>query len=67
MGAQIPIDSAVGSKPIATVESPIRSNVETKVFFRPTLSPKCPKMTEPSGRATKATPKVANARIVPLD
>ena len=41
------------------------SSVVTSVRLRPSLSPKCPKSTEPNGRATNATPKVASASAVP--
>ena len=39
---------------------PISSSEATRVPLRPILSPKWPKRTEPTGRATKATPKMAN-------
>ncbi len=39
---------------------PIVSNDPTSVALRPTRSPKWPNRTEPMGRATKASPKVAN-------
>ncbi len=42
------------------VPMPMMSREAMRVFFRPTRSPKWPKMIEPTGRATKATPKIAN-------
>ena len=38
---------------------PMVSSEATRVPLRPILSPKWPKTMEPSGRATKATPKTA--------
>ena len=38
---------------------PMVSSEATSVALRPNLSPKWPKTMEPSGRATKATPKTA--------
>ena len=43
----------VGSRPMAKVAAPIMSSETTSIFLRPTLSPKWPKTTPPSGRATK--------------
>jgi hypothetical protein len=37
----------------------------TSIFLRPILSPKCPKITPPIGRAAKPTAYVANASSVP--
>ena len=51
---------AVGSRPMRKVPMPMMSREAMSVFFRPMRSPKWPKMTEPRGRATKATPKIAN-------
>ncbi len=45
---------------MATVAMPMVSSEPTRVAFRPTRSPKCPNRIEPSGRATKASPKVAS-------
>ena len=39
---------------------PMVSSAPTRVALRPTLSPKWPNSTEPSGRAMNARPKVAN-------
>ena len=39
---------------------PIVSSAPTRVALRPCLSPRWPKMTAPSGRATIAAPKTAN-------
>ena len=38
----------------------------TSIFLRPMRSPKWPKMTPPSGRATKPTPNAAKASSVPM-
>ncbi len=43
------------------VAIPMVSSDATRVPFRPILSPKWPKTTAPTGRAKKATPKMANA------
>ena len=53
IGAATPMEAYVGSRPIAIVEMPIISSETTSIFLRPTRSPKCPKTTPPSGRATK--------------
>jgi len=52
-------------KPMATVATPMISRVRMSIFLRPSLSPKCPKMMPPMGRATKPMAKVAKARMVP--
>ncbi len=43
---------------------PISSRVPTMTFLRPSRSPMWPITNEPIGRATYATPKVANAAMV---
>ena len=43
---------------------PIPNSVMTRTFLRPIVSPRCPRMNEPTGRATYATPKVAREAIV---
>ncbi|GAA0999134.1 hypothetical protein GCM10009563_24310 [Subtercola frigoramans] len=60
MGAQRPIEAYVGRNPMSTVAMPMVRSDATRVFLRPIRSPKCPKMIEPMGRATNATPKTAN-------
>ena len=65
MGANTPTASYVGSRPIAKVASPMRMSDATKTGLRPTLSPRCPPMMPPSGRATNPTPSVANESRVP--
>ncbi len=40
MGAAIPIDAYVGSRPIAKVPIPIISSEATSICLRPTRSPK---------------------------
>ena len=42
------------------VATPIVSSDPTRVALRPNLSPKWPKMTAPTGRATMAAPKMLN-------
>ena len=42
------------------------SSASTSIFLRPTLSPKWPKITPPTGRARKPTPKVANEASVAM-
>ena len=49
-----------GSKPIKIVDKPMVSKEATSVAFRPIRSPKCPNNADPTGRAIKARPKVAN-------
>ena len=58
--AKTPIDAYPGNKPIATVDGPIVISAATNVAFRPMRSPKCPKSAAPSGRAKKASAKVAS-------
>lgn len=65
IGAATPIVAAPGSKPIRSVEIPISNRVEISVFLRPMRSPKCPNNIAPTGRAMKATAKVANDATVP--
>ena len=50
--------------PMSIVARPMTSSVVTRVFLRPIRSPKCPNRIEPNGRATKATPSVANDATV---
>ena len=49
----MPMVAYVGSRPIAKVAMPIIIRATTSIFLRPTRSPKWPKTTPPSGRATK--------------
>ena len=46
------------------VDTPIRISVKTMIFRRPSLSPKCPRNSAPTGRAAYATPKVARESSV---
>lgn len=57
--------SAPGRRPMSRVEIPISSSVEISVFLRPMRSPKCPNSIAPTGRAMKATAKVAKEATVP--
>ena len=59
-GAQMPAVAYVGSRPMMNVAMPMVSSAPTRVALRPTLSPKWPKTTDPSGRAMNARPNVAN-------
>ena len=54
----------VGRQPTRNVETPISSRVPTMTFLRPSRSPMWPIRKEPIGRATYATPNVANAATV---
>ena len=65
IGAATPMVAAPGSRPTATVEPPISSSVAINVALRPSRSPRWPNNAEPSGRARKATAKVAMAATVP--
>lgn len=57
--------SYVGTQPTATVAAPVRSSEASRTGRRPRRSPMCPNSTDPSGRATKPTPKVPKAASVP--
>ena len=52
IGAQIPIAAYDGSSPTHNVENPISIMHRTRTFFLPCLSPQCPRMNAPRGRAT---------------
>jgi hypothetical protein len=52
---QMPITSYDGISPMPTVAIPIIIMVMMRSAFRPTRSPKWPKSTAPSGRATNPT------------
>ena len=64
IGAAMPIAAYPGMKPTSSVEMPISSKEATSVDLRPMRSPKCPKATAPTGRATKAMPKLISANSV---
>ena len=51
IGAQIPIAAYDGSNPTQNVEKPISIMQRMRTVFRPCLSPQCPRMNAPSGRA----------------
>src|SRR5258705_146248 len=61
---QMPMTSYDGVSPTAIVEAPMMNIVNTRSFFRPTRSPKWPKIAAPIGRATKPTKNVVNDSIV---
>lgn len=61
IGARIPTCWYVGRQPTRKVETPISRMVPIITFLRPSRSPMWPMKNEPIGRATYATPKVANA------
>ena len=62
----MPMEAYVGTRPMATVETPMVSSAATSVVLRPTRSPKCPKSADPTGRARKAMAKVAIEASVPV-
>ena len=51
-GAHQPTVLKSGRQPMTKVEAPISSSVNMRTFRRPTRSPKWPRMTAPTGRAT---------------
>ena len=51
--------------PIRKLARPMSSRVETRVALRPILSPQCPKIAAPTGRAAKPTAYVANDARTP--
>ena len=59
-GAREPTWSRVGRQPMRNVDRPISISVKTMIFLRPSLSPKCPSTSAPTGRAAYATPNVAS-------
>ena len=61
IGAQTPIWSYVGSRPIRAVPAPMMTSVQISIVLRPIRSPKWPKISPPTGRARKPTAKVPNA------
>ena len=63
-GASSPTWPYVGRQPTRKVETPISRMVPIMTFLRPSRSPTWPRKKEPIGRATYATPKVANAATV---
>jgi hypothetical protein len=65
-GASAPIESAVGSRPMMNVAEPMSSRQVTSAGLRPTLSPKCPKIRPPIGRAMKPAQNVLKASRVPV-
>ena len=62
-GAAMPMDAKPGSRPIANVAKPIRTMVITKVYLRPTRSPRRPKTTAPSGRTAKPAAKLSKVKM----
>ena len=65
IGAAMPTVANVGVRPIAVVDAPISTSVETMIGLRPMRSPKCAKTTPPSGRAANPTAKTPKPAIVP--
>ena len=63
-GAIGPATAYVGKNAISSVDAPISISDATSVDLRPMRSPKWPKAMAPTGRATKARPKVMNASSV---
>ncbi len=62
----MPIDACVGRQPIRNVATPMIMSEVTSIALRPMRSPKCPKITPPSGRAAKPTANVPKAESVPI-
>ena len=60
IGAAMPIDAADGIMPTPAVATPISVTVTRKVYLRPSLSPRKPNKTAPSGRKPKPTAKPAH-------
>nr|WP_252975631.1 hypothetical protein [Janibacter melonis] len=50
IGAAMPIEPAVGMRPMAIETSPMTMRVMKSIRLRPILSPKCPKSRPPMGR-----------------
>ena len=63
-GAANPIAAADGTSPTPAVATPISVIVTRKVYLRPSLSPRNPNSTAPSGRKPKPTAKPAQASSV---
>src|SRR5688572_13634742 len=55
----------VGKRPTRVVAVPMVKSAMTRVGLRPSLSPKWPKSTPPTGRATKPTAAVLNEASTP--
>ena len=62
-GAATPIESYVGSRPIAKVDRPMIIIVTTSIGLRPSRSPRWPKRTPPIGRVMKPAAKVVKASV----
>ncbi len=58
--AHTPHASYPGRQPMRNVATPIVMSETTSVALRPIESPKCPKMSEPTGRARNATANVTS-------
>jgi len=56
----LPTAAYVGRQPIAKVDTPIKTSVNINTLRLPMRSPKWPRTKAPTGRATYATPNVAN-------
>ncbi|BBX72502.1 hypothetical protein MSHI_04080 [Mycobacterium shinjukuense] len=63
-GAAAPMAAVLGTRPTATVDTAMISSVATRVFFRPSRSPKCPNTAAPTGRDRKAVANVPIEAIV---
>jgi hypothetical protein len=60
MGAAMPQVAYVGITPMREVPRPISTMVTRKVYFRPKVSPKRPKMSAPSGRTANPAANANN-------
>lgn len=63
-GAAAPITPELGTRPTHTVDTPMISSVATRVFLRPSRSPKYPNTAAPRGRDRKAVANVPIEAIV---
>jgi hypothetical protein len=66
IGAAAPMVEDVGRQPMSTVHTPMVVRVMTSMGLRPSLSPKWPTTSPPSGRERKPAPKVRKATRVPV-
>ena len=67
MGDQTPSTEAGGRAPMPKVASAIIMRVKARTSLRPRRSPSCPRITPPSGRATKVTAKTPRENRVWAD
>jgi hypothetical protein len=58
--------AVLGIRPTATVDNAMISSVATKVFLRPSRSPKCPNTTAPAGLDRNAAANVPIEAVVAI-